>query len=110
MKRIAIASLMAMGALFSLPSHAVDAAKAQQIVGKNACMGCHSVENKVVGPAYKEVAAKYKDDKNAAATLAKKVKAGGSGVWGEIPMPANASISDADLKVVIDWILAGAPK
>ena len=53
------------------------------------CMACHAVDKKVVGPAYKDVAAKYKGDKAAVATLAAKIKAGGKGVWGEVPMPPN---------------------
>ncbi|QQX84243.1 c-type cytochrome [Cupriavidus necator] len=106
MKQFVIAALM-LGAAAS--AHAVDAAKAQEIANKNACMGCHQVDKKLVGPSYKEVAAKYKGDKNALATLTKKVKSGGSGVWGPVPMPANAAVSDADLKTVVEWVLAGAP-
>jgi len=106
MKQFVIATLMLAAAA---SAHAVDAAKAQEIANKNACMGCHQVDKKLVGPAYKDVAAKYKGDKNAEATLMKKVKAGGSGVWGPIPMPANAGLSDADLKTVVEWVLAGAP-
>jgi len=88
---------------------AVDAAKAQEIANKNACMGCHQVDKKLVGPSYKDVAAKYKGDKGALAKLSAKVKSGGSGVWGPVPMPANAGVSDADIKTVVEWILAGAP-
>ncbi|WP_029046633.1 c-type cytochrome [Cupriavidus sp. amp6] len=106
MKQFVIAALM-LGAAAS--AHAVDAAKAQEIANKNACMGCHQVDKKLVGPSYKEVATKYKGDKNALATLSKKVKSGGSGVWGPVPMPANAAISDAELKTVVEWVLAGAP-
>jgi cytochrome c len=107
MKQIVVAALMLAGAVSS--AYAVDAAKAQEIASKNACLGCHQVDKKLVGPAYKDVAAKYKGDKNALATLTKKVKAGGSGVWGPVPMPANPNVSDADLKTVVEWILAGAP-
>ncbi|WP_454736814.1 c-type cytochrome [Cupriavidus necator] len=106
MKQFVIAALM-LGAAAS--AHAVDAAKAQEIANKNACMGCHQVDKKLVGPSYKEVATKYKGDKNALAALTKKVKSGGSGVWGPVPMPANAAISDGDLKTVVEWVLAGAP-
>lgn len=106
MKQFVIAALM-LGAAAS--AHAVDAAKAQEIANKNACMGCHQVDKKLVGPSYKDVAAKYKGDQNALATLTKKVKGGGSGVWGPVPMPANAAVSDADLKTVVEWVLAGAP-
>ncbi|AOY92414.1 cytochrome C [Cupriavidus sp. USMAA2-4] len=106
MKQFVIATLMLAAAA---SAHAVDAAKAQEIANKNACMGCHQVDKKLVGPAFKDVAAKYKGDKNAEAALIKKVKGGGSGVWGPIPMPANAGVSDADVKTVVEWVLAGAP-
>lgn len=78
------------------------------IAQKNACMGCHAVDKKLVGPSYKDVAAKYKGQPDAVAKLVKKVKAGGSGVWGAVPMPANAGISEADAKLVVEWILSGA--
>ena len=102
MKQFVIAALM-LGAAAS--AHAVDAAKAQEIANKNACMGCHQVDKKLVGPSYKEVAAKYKGDKNALATLTKKVKSGGSGVWGPVPMPANAQVSEAEAKQLVQWIM-----
>lgn len=70
------------------------------------CMACHSVEAKIVGPAYKDVAAKYKGDAGAAAMLEKKVKEGGSGTWGDIPMPPNAAVSDENIKKLVAWILA----
>jgi cytochrome c len=69
------------------------------------CLACHTVDKKVVGPAYKEVAAKYKGDKTAAAKLAAKVKAGGKGVWGEIPMPPN-NVTEDEAKKLVAWILA----
>ena len=72
------------------------------------CTACHSVDKKMVGPAYKDVAAKYKGDAAAAAKLAEKVKKGGSGVWGPVPMPPNPTVSDADLQTVVKWILSGA--
>lgn len=70
------------------------------------CMACHQVATKVVGPAYKDVAAKYKGDAAAVDALVKKVKAGGVGVWGQIPMPPNAVVSDEDLKTIVEWVLA----
>jgi cytochrome c len=70
------------------------------------CMACHQVATKVVGPAYKDVAAKYKGDAAAVDALVKKVKAGGVGVWGQIPMPPNAAVSDEDLKTIVEWVLA----
>ncbi len=70
------------------------------------CMACHSVDKKVVGPAYKDVAKKYAGDAKAADMLAAKVIKGGSGAWGPVPMPANAQVSEADSKKLVAWILA----
>jgi cytochrome c len=78
-----------------------------QMAVKDGCTACHSVDNKIVGPAWKDVANKYRGDKGANARLVAKVKAGGTGVWGQIPMPANAPrVSDADIKSLVKWILA----
>ncbi|MCK6413270.1 MAG: c-type cytochrome [Azonexus sp.] len=80
----------------------------EAIVKKARCVACHTVDQKRVGPAYQEVAAKYKGDTKAAARLFDKVRTGGAGVWGEVPMlphPAD-KISDDDLKAAIAWILA----
>ncbi|RUM92203.1 MAG: hypothetical protein DSZ28_09785 [Thiothrix sp.] len=70
------------------------------------CLACHSVDKKIVGPAYKDVAAKYKGDASALDTLVAKVKAGGKGNWGEIPMPPNPAVSDEDLKTLVTWVLS----
>nr|WP_315467199.1 c-type cytochrome [uncultured Undibacterium sp.] len=70
------------------------------------CMACHSVDAKLVGPAFKDVAKKYAGDKTAEAKLVTKVLKGGSGVWGAIPMPANAQVSEADAKTLVKWILS----
>jgi cytochrome c len=70
------------------------------------CMACHAVDKKIVGPGYKEVAAKYKADKGAADKLAAKIIKGGSGVWGAIPMPANPQVSEADAKKLAAWVLS----
>jgi len=72
------------------------------------CTACHAVDKKLIGPAYKDVAAKYKGDAGAAAKLVEKVKKGGSGVWGAVPMPPNPAVPDADVKALVDWVLAGA--
>lgn len=69
------------------------------------CMACHAIDKKVVGPAYKDVAAKYKGDKTAVDKLAAKVIKGGSGVWGPMPMPPNAQVNEADAKKLVTWIL-----
>lgn len=71
-------------------------------------MSCHAANTKGVGPSYAEVAKKYADDKNAVKTLAAKVKAGGSGGWGPVPMPPNPNVPDAEMEKLIKWILAGA--
>jgi cytochrome c len=74
---------------------------------KSGCLACHSVSQKVLGPSYKDVAAKYKGDKGAEAKLVAKVSKGGSGTWGPIPMPANSpQVKDEDIKTLVKWILA----
>jgi cytochrome c len=78
----------------------------QALAQKNACLACHQVDKKVVGPAFKDVAAKYKGDKSAEAKLVEKVKKGGSGVWGTVPMPPNAQVKDADIKAIVHWVLS----
>ncbi len=75
---------------------------------KNACMACHAADKKLVGPAYQDVAKKYASQKDAAATLAKSIKAGGSGKWGPVPMPPQAALSDAEATTLATWILSGA--
>lgn len=89
---------------------ASDPAEIQQILTKNACLACHAIENKMIGPAYRDVAAKHADDANAAETIATHIREGSSGVWGPIPMPPNPGISDEEITKVVDWILAGAPQ
>ncbi|RZL89408.1 MAG: c-type cytochrome [Variovorax sp.] len=69
------------------------------------CMSCHAVERKVLGPSFKEIAAKYKDDKAATDRLAAKIIKGGSGVWGPLSMPANPQVSEADAKKLAAWVL-----
>jgi len=89
---------------FALPVHADEAGKA--LAQKSGCFACHSVDTKIVGPAFKDVAAKYKD-KGAESKLVAKVKAGGSGVWGPIPMPANSpQVKDEDIKALVSWVLS----
>ena len=84
------------------------ATASEAIVKKARCVACHAVDKKLVGPAYKDVAARYRGDAGAPARLAAKVRAGGSGNWGDIPMLPHPSdkISDADLAAANDWILA----
>jgi len=74
---------------------------------KSGCFNCHTVDKKLVGPSYKDVAKKYKGNAGAAAMLVKKVSDGGSGVWGPIPMPPNKTkVSEADIKTLVDWVLS----
>ena len=84
----------------------VDPKAAEALMQKSGCVACHAVDKKVIGPSYQEVAAKYKSDKDAATKLAAKVKAGGQGVWGPVPMPPNAQVSDADIKTLVAWVLS----
>jgi cytochrome c len=77
----------------------------QDLASKKGCMACHSVDKKLVGPSLKDVAAKYAKDKDAVTKLATKIKAGGSGVWGPVPMPAN-NVTDAEAKALATWVLA----
>jgi cytochrome c len=85
---------------------ALDNKAAEELMKKDGCAACHAIDKKVIGPAYQEVAAKYKGDASAAAKLADKVKKGGVGVWGQVPMPPNAQIPDADIKNLVAWILS----
>ncbi len=78
----------------------------EELAKQKACLACHQVAAKLVGPSYKDVAAKYKDDKGAEAKLAAKIRAGGVGVWGQVPMPANPAVSDAEAKTLAKWVLA----
>jgi len=80
----------------------------KELATKNACLACHAIDKKLVGPAYQDVSKKYAGQKDAEAMLAKSIKAGGSGKWGPVPMPAQAALSDADAKALAAWVLAGA--
>ena len=94
------AFLLALGA--AVPAHASDA-----LAKKYLCTTCHVVKGaKTIGPAYADVAKKYAGQADAAAKLADKVKKGGQGVWGQVPMPPNANVPDADIKALVAWILA----
>ena len=73
---------------------------------KKNCMACHAVDKKVLGPAYKDVAAKYAGQKDAVDKLAAKVMKGGSGVWGQVPMPANTQVNEAEARQLVQWVLS----
>ena len=98
--KFASALLLAVATFASAPAFA-NADLAQ----KKNCMACHAIDKKVVGPAYKDVAAKYAGQKDAVDKLSQKVIKGGSGVWGPVPMPANAQVNDAEAKQLVQWIM-----
>jgi cytochrome c len=90
------------------PQAAKTASPALALAQKSGCMACHGVGNKIVGPGYNEIQARYKDQPDAEARLAAKVKAGGQGVWGSVPMPPNAHLKEGDIKTLVQWIMSGA--
>ena len=96
-----VAVALALG--FAASAQAQDPAKLAQ---EKACLACHQVDKKVVGPSYKEIAAKYRGQKGAEANLVKKVRAGGTGVWGQVPMPPNPGVSEAEAGILVKWILS----
>ena len=100
MKFSALALTIAAGAVVSLPAQASD-----ELAKKYMCLTCHTVDKKLVGPSYHDVAVKYKGDKGAEAKLAEKVKKGGVGAWGQIPMPPNDKVPDADMNALVKWVL-----
>ena len=78
----------------------------EQLARSKNCLACHQIDAKVVGPAYKDVAAKYAGQPDAVAKLAQKVMKGGAGVWGPVPMPANPQVNEAEAKQLAQWILS----
>jgi cytochrome c len=105
MKQAFVALFAAAGILGSGAAQAADAKAADALMKKHACIACHAIDKKMVGPAYKDVAAKYRGQKDIAPKLVEKVKKGGVGVWGQVPMPPNPNVPDADAKALVDWIL-----
>ncbi len=102
MMRTLISCALSATALLSTAPAFADMALA---TSKN-CMACHAVDKKIVGPSYKDIAAKYKGDKTAVDKLAAKIIKGGSGAWGAVPMPANPQVNEADAKKLATWILS----
>jgi cytochrome c len=100
MKQVLILAA-ALAAAVSVPAQASEA-----LAKKHNCLACHAVDKKLVGPSYKDVAAKYRSDPGAEAKLVDKVKKGGQGVWGQVPMPPNSQVPDADVKALVKWILS----
>ena len=102
-----VAGAAAVGAAATAPANpVVDAVAAQALATKHACMACHKVDAKLIGPGFKEIAAKYKGDKTAEAKMIDKVKKGGGGVWGSVPMPPHPHVPEAEVKTVVQWLLS----
>ncbi len=99
--KLFVAAAVAAGLLSSAPAFA----SAELAKAKN-CLACHAVDKKLVGPAFKDVAAKYAGQADAAATLATKVQKGGVGAWGQVPMPPNPQVNEADAKALVAWVLS----
>jgi len=95
-------------AIFGLASLAlaIPTQASEALAKKHNCLVCHAVDKKMIGPSYKDVAAKYRADKSADAKMFDKVKKGGQGAWGQVPMPPNAAVPDADIKALMKWILS----
>lgn len=106
LKSVAVATtlLCAIGA-----AQAFDAAAAKQLATQSACLTCHAADRKMVGPSYKTVAAKHQGQADALEKVAARIRSGGSGVYGPVPMPAQPNLKDDELKLLAAWVLAGAP-
>jgi cytochrome c len=101
MKRLALVLAAVAAVPASLPVHAQE-----ELAKKHACLACHAIDKKLVGPSYKDVAAKYRGDGGAEAKLVDKVKKGSQGTWGQVPMPPNSNVPDADVRALVKWILS----
>jgi cytochrome c len=99
MKKLLIAAAVGLSLTSGAALASADLAKAKN------CMACHANDRKLVGPSYKDVASKYASDKDAAAKLARKIREGGVGVWGQIPMPANPQVTEAEALTLARWVL-----
>lgn len=102
---VCIAGLLSAG-VAGAQSTGIDVQRAKSLFESNECAGCHQIDTKLVGPGLKQIAGRYRDDKDAPRRLLEKVRKGGAGVWGEIPMPPHAEAKDDELKLVISWILS----
>jgi cytochrome c len=98
-------AVLILGATIASLASAPALANADLAQKKN-CMACHAVDKKLIGPGYKEVAAKYAGQKDAADKLAQKIVKGGVGAWGQVPMPANPQVSEAEAKQLATWVLS----
>jgi cytochrome c len=102
---VSIATAVMAGGLLAV-SGAAFAQDAAKLAQEKACLACHSVDKRVVGPSFKEIAAKYRTDKTAEAKLVQKVLKGGSGVWGQVPMPPNTTVAEKDALILVKWIMS----
>jgi cytochrome c len=100
MKQLLLTPVTLLALLSALPVQAD-----QALATSKNCMACHALDRKVVGPAFKDVAAKYASDKTAVDRLATKIQKGGAGAWGPVPMPANTQVNDAEAKKLAAWVL-----
>lgn len=100
---VKLSAVAAAALLFSGMASAADEIK---LAEKSGCLACHAVDHKIIGPAYKDVAAKYKGDAGAAKRLYEKVAKGGSGVWGTMAMPPNSHVAEGDIHKLVDWVLS----
>ena len=98
--RTIVLAAAAVAAVFAAPAQADEA-----LAKKHQCLACHQMDKKSVGPSYKDIAKKYKGQADAVAKLSEKVKKGGSGVWGPIPMAPNPAVPDADIRKLVEWVL-----
>ncbi|OAD43778.1 cytochrome C [Hydrogenophaga crassostreae] len=101
---LAVSALLATAGAFAL-----DAAAAKALASKSACLACHAADKKIVGPSYQDVAAKHKGQADALEKVAARIKSGGSGIYGTVPMPPQPALKDEELKLLAAWVLAGAP-
>jgi cytochrome c len=100
--KLTLATLAAIAGLLIAPT----ASASPELARSKNCMACHAVDKKLVGPSYKDVAAKYANDKDAVTKLAKKIREGGVGSFGQIPMPANPQVSEAEARTLATWVMA----
>lgn len=98
--RTIVLAAAAVAAVLAAPARADEA-----LAKKHQCLACHQMDKKSVGPSYKDIAKKYKGQADAVAKLSEKVKKGGSGVWGPVPMAPNPAVPDADIKTLVEWVL-----
>lgn len=106
MKSSLLSVVFAAAGLLASAAAQADAAKAQAVMKGSDCMACHAEATKLVGPSYKDVAKKYAGDAKAPAMLVEKIKKGGSGNWGAVPMTPHPNLKDEDIRVMVDWILS----